>query len=170
MRIIRVLTVTKTCSAALLWMAASIESRVLAAPADVDQSFGKKGFVTNQISGYEATGQGLVVTGDKIALAGYYTPGANTAIAMALYTPKGGLARTGVLPVGAVYARATSVAVDANGNFVLAGFAGGFYEQFVVARYDNNGILDNHFGQGGIVLTPVRGNAEATREWGGVAS
>ena len=48
-----------------------------------------------------------------------------------------------------------SVALDASGRIVVAGYALGATYDVALARYDADGTLDSTFGTGGIVVTPV---------------
>jgi uncharacterized delta-60 repeat protein len=65
---------------------------------------------------------------------------------------------TTVFPVGSF---ATAVATQADGTIVAVGAAAGPSEtgEFALARYDESGALDQSFGDGGMVTTPIAGGA-----------
>ena len=57
------------------------------------------------------------------------------------------------------YSEAESVALDLNGNIVVAGTTELGNEQFVVAMYNQNGMLETGFGSNGIVKTNFTENS-----------
>jgi uncharacterized delta-60 repeat protein len=64
-------------------------------------------------------------------------------------------------PAGMCCAHGAAVAVQPDGKVVVAGTASnGTNDDFAVARYDRNGSLDPTFGNGGIVTTQVRRDAD----------
>lgn len=58
--------------------------------------------------------------------------------------------------------QASSIAIDATGRFVVAGFARfASNDDMALARYDGTGALDTNFGGGGIVTLPVGSGPDA---------
>jgi uncharacterized delta-60 repeat protein len=57
---------------------------------------------------------------------------------------------------------ANAVALEPNGQIVLAGNINSGVSQFALARYNANGTLDTSFGTSGLVTTPVDGDCFAT--------
>jgi uncharacterized delta-60 repeat protein len=72
---------------------------------------------------------------------------------------------TTVFPGGAA---ANAVAIQPDGLIVVVGWAArpGGVGAFAVARYEPNGSLDPTFGDGGTVLTPIRGGGDEARSVG----
>jgi uncharacterized delta-60 repeat protein len=60
-----------------------------------------------------------------------------------------------ITSIGASDDFARSVALQADGKIVAAGYSNGFNEDFAVVRYNSDGTLDSSFGGTGIVTTPI---------------
>ena len=59
------------------------------------------------------------------------------------------------------YDEARAVAIEPDGQIVVAGVAGtGFGQDFLLARYNVDGSLDRSFGTGGTVITDVSGRSD----------
>ena len=146
------------CSAVFLapWTA-------LAAPGDLDTSFGIGGRVTTPIGG---VGNSVAVQTDgEIVVAGFAYNGSNYDFALARYNPDGSLdtgfgsGGTVITPVGNRDDIGTSVALQADGKIVVAGYSGPFLEtDFALVRYNANGSLDTSFNATGTVTTDFGGN------------
>ncbi|MFN0140830.1 MAG: delta-60 repeat domain-containing protein [Pyrinomonadaceae bacterium] len=125
----------------------------------LDASFGVGGIVTTRVSVSTdiardvsiqtdgkiiAAGQG----GSDFALVRYGTDGAiDTSF------DNDGVATTNI---GATQSWAPAVAIQADGKIVAAAVLHiGLTSDFSVVRYDENGSLDNSFGSGGVVTTPI---------------
>jgi uncharacterized delta-60 repeat protein len=128
----------------------------------LDQSFGSNGIVTTAIGNGNDYGNSMVIQNDgKIVVVG--TNGVN--FALVRYNSDGtldknfgneGKVSTSIMPGNAI---CNSVALQSDGKLVVSGYNGIFPNyDIVLARYDSNGILDNTFGNGGLVITSI-GNA-----------
>jgi uncharacterized delta-60 repeat protein len=135
----------------------------------LDASFGTGGIVTTPVgSNYDYATSMALQTDGKILVAGYSSNGSNYDFALVRYhgaavtgTPgtldttfgTGGIVTT---PIGSGDDSAYSVAVQSDGNIVVAGQSfNGSNDDFALVRYRKDGSLDPAFGTGGIVTTPV---------------
>jgi uncharacterized delta-60 repeat protein len=135
----------------------------------LDQTFGKAGRVTTQITRSDDDAQALALQADgKLVLAGSANVGGHFDFALARYRPNGTLDRT-FGKAGKVTTdftgpdnsdAANALAVQADGKLVAAGvaFTGGVGEDFALARYQRDGSLDPAFGTGGKVTTDFAGS------------
>jgi uncharacterized delta-60 repeat protein len=142
------------------WMTAS----AMAAPADLDQSFGNGGKVTTNSASQTEEGRAVVVQPDgKIIVAGHINIEGTYDFMVARYNSNGtpdtsfgtsGIVSTPVLN-GDDYAFA--VALQPDGKIVVAGFAfvSSSNADFAVVRYNPDGSLDQTFDTDGKVTTPV---------------
>jgi uncharacterized delta-60 repeat protein len=134
-------------------------STSLAAPGDLDPSFGTGGIVETAI-GSAAMANGVALQPDgKIVLAGMSYPGG---ITLARYTPDGAL-DTGFGVGGSVTGpegAATGVALQADGKIVVVGRLNDTDSDFALVRYRADGSLDTAFGSGGVATGPA-GDARA---------
>ncbi|MEQ4720651.1 hypothetical protein [Nonomuraea sp. B19D2] len=126
----------------------------LAAPGDLDPSFGSGGKVTTDFGGGDDVPTGMVVQPDgKIVVVGR----TNSLFALARYNSDGSL-DSGFGVGGKVTTdfggddEANAVALQADGKIVVAG-DGGLTGDFALARYNTDGTLDPNFGSGGKVTT-----------------
>ncbi len=120
-----------------------------------DASFGVDGKVTTNFTTSDDRASDVAIqTDDKIVVVGSTGPGR---FAIARYDTSGSLDPTfggdGVVTTNVTsgYDSATSVAIDTDGNIVVAGYGGG--GAFVVVRYATDGTLDPTFGGDGAVTT-----------------
>jgi uncharacterized delta-60 repeat protein len=126
----------------------------------IDTSFGVSGkIVTGFPTGGSAYARSMELQTDgKVVLAG----SAGNSVALVRYTSAGLLDTsfngTGFVTtsVGAVSAgEANSLAIQADGKLVVAGWAYNATQDFMLLRYNSNGSLDNTFGVAGKVSTAV---------------
>jgi len=123
---------------------------------DLDPTFGKSGIVITDINGrrgkmdmvIQSDGKIIVVSPSEVENSHHFT--------VLRFNSNGSLDKSfgnkGVIKtIIGNYSEAESVALDANGNIVVAGTTELGNESFVVAMYDQNGILDTEFGLDGIV-------------------
>jgi uncharacterized delta-60 repeat protein len=128
------------------------------ADGSVDLEFGTRGKVVTDFSGGAAM---AIERNGKIVVAG----GAQ-GFALARYLPDGTLdptfGRNGTISTQLwdYDAGASGLALQADGNIVVAGSTGGLEPDFAVARYTANGRLDPTFGAGGTVTTAFGKNRE----------
>ncbi len=131
----------------------------LAAPGDLDPTFGAGGIVTTDITGSNdddsATAVAIQADG-KIVVAGYAESGATNDFALARYNTDGTLDT--LFGAGGFITTdfwsdddgASAVAIQADGKIVAAGWTyNGLSYAFAVARYNTNGTLDVSFGGDG---------------------
>jgi len=142
----------------------------------LDTSFGMGGQVTTDIGGNENAVNDVSIQSDgKIVAAGYNRIGNGNDynFALARYYTNGSLDNTfgmggTVTTLVGESSFASAAAIQSNGKIVVAGYGRiGTNGVLTLARYNIDGSLDNPFGVGGKVLTPIGngGNAGA----GGVA-
>jgi uncharacterized delta-60 repeat protein len=129
-----------------------------------DTTFGVTGSVTTPIGASDDQAIAVAIQADgKIVAAGFSNAGgANNDFALVRYNANGTLDGTfGVggkvtTPVLAADDQARSVAIQANGRIVAAGWAANATNyDFAVVRYTTAGALDGTFGVGGRVTTTV---------------
>jgi uncharacterized delta-60 repeat protein len=123
----------------------------------LDSSFGVDGKVITAFPGELTVINALAIgPDDKIVAVG---PTFSSNFALARYNPSGELDTTfgdggRVVTDVASQDDATSVALQADGKIVLAGFTdGATYQDFILLRYETDGTLDGSFGNGGVVMT-----------------
>ena len=133
---------------------------------DLDPSFGSGGTLTTPFPTGDS--QALAVALDRqgriVAAGGVGQPG-HSAFALARYLDDGGLdpgfGDFGLVttPLGDGAAAAEALAIQPNGRIMGAGLdASG---RFALVRYRPDGLLDNSFGDSGIVGTPIGSSAVA---------
>lgn len=162
--------VHKVASAAFLAVVllATLAGSALAAPGDLDPSFGNAGLVTTDFGGRGDFGLAVALQSDgKIVAAGNSssTAGAfSLSFAVARYNPNGtldptfGSGGTVLTGFGGSLSAAADVAVQPDGKILAVGFVAG---DFGIARYNANGMLDPTFGTGGLVTTDFGGFDQA---------
>ncbi len=140
-----------------------VAGSALAAPGDLDTTFGSGGKVTTAISSSTDGGHGVAIDGSgRIVVAGNSYDGSRWRFAVARYNSDGSLDTTFdgdgkvTTAIGASDDEATSVAIDSSGRPVVAGYSyNGSTSTFAVVRYNTNGSLDTTFGSNGKVTTAV---------------
>jgi uncharacterized delta-60 repeat protein len=127
----------------------------LAAPGDLDPSFGTGGTVITSFGGSDVASAVVVQPDGKLVVAGRTNIAGNTVFALARYNPNGGLDPT--FGTGGLVTtdfgstdQALAVALQADGKIVTAGRRG---SDVIVARYNANGSQDTLFGSNGRVIT-----------------
>jgi uncharacterized delta-60 repeat protein len=128
----------------------------------LDSSFGSGGEVTTRLTSTVSRANDVAIQSNgKIVAAGYaQNPNGSKAFALVRYNLNGSLDATFgsgknagiVLGITGV---AESLAIQADGKFVVAGESG----QFALLRYNTNGSLDTTFNGSGKVLTNFNGSA-----------
>jgi uncharacterized delta-60 repeat protein len=130
----------------------------------LDTSFNGTGKVTTPIGSSADIGSAVLVQSDgRIILAGSYYNGSNYDFALARYmstgaldTSFGGGLGTVTTPIGSGNDYGKSGILRSDGKIIVAGeFYNGSNYDFAVVRYTSTGALDNSFGSGGKVNTPV---------------
>ena len=129
----------------------------------LDFPFGGGGKVTTAIGSSDEEGYSVAVQADgKIVVAGYTNNGTNEDFALVRYTSAGvldagfGTGGKVTTAIGSSNERAYGVAIQADGNIVLAGWSHSpTKNDFAVVRYTSAGALDGGFGTGGKVTTAV---------------
>jgi uncharacterized delta-60 repeat protein len=140
------------------------------ADGELDNSFGSAGLVTTDFFGQPDDAQSLVIQSDgKIILGGSASSAFSGGVedfALARYTSDGTLDTSfgsdGTGKVNTDFSASTdsifSIALQPDGSIIAAGrtsFDNGFTNDFALARYSPNGILDTTFGSDGKVTTAV---------------
>ena len=141
----------------------------------LDDTFGTGGKVTTDFAGVSANAYSIAIQRDgKIVVTGEANVDGGEDFALARYNPNGtpdtsfgndGTVVTdfGTFAQGFSWAEGSSVAVQADGKIVTAGFAymnSGF--DIALARYNSDGTLDATFGEGGRVTTDLSRNDRAS--------
>lgn len=138
----------------------------------LDTSFGTAGVVTEQI-GDGAIANAVAIQSDgQIVIAGTAVLSGVPQCFVARYNSADGsldttFNSTGITPgivttpIG-VRANANALAIQSNGQIVIAGLAAsGLQNQFALVRYNTDGSLDTAFGTGGIVTTSIGTSPQA---------
>jgi uncharacterized delta-60 repeat protein len=120
----------------------------LAAPGDLDPSFGTGGTVITSFGGTDVASAVVIQPDGKLVVAGRTNIAGNTVFALARYNPNGGLDPafgTGGLVTTDFGStdQAFAVALQGDGKIVTAGRRG---SDVIVARYNANGSVDSSFG------------------------
>lgn len=135
----------------------------------VDPTFGPDGKVVTSIGNSDDRAFSVAIQTDgKIVIAGYSTnTSANTDFALIRYNTDGTLDNTfgtgGIVTTdfGSSNEYGYSVAIQADNKIVLAGFIyNGSDPDFALARYNNDGTLDNTFNSIGKVTTDLGGTKD----------
>jgi uncharacterized delta-60 repeat protein len=136
-----------------------VATAALAAPGDLDPSFGGDGIVTTAIGPADDFAEGVAVRANGSVVA---AGASSDDFAVARYDKHGnldpgfggdGLVTTAVSPG---FDEARAVVVQPDGRVVAAGRAfTGADQDFALVRYEQDGSLDSSFGGDGIVTTPV---------------
>jgi uncharacterized delta-60 repeat protein len=138
----------------------------LAAPGDLDATFGMGGVVTTNLGGTYDWAYAIAVQPDgKILAAGVSNAHGTYDFALARYTasrsldPSFGQGGIVITDFGESYDWAYALALQPDGGIVLGGVsdAGSDSKDFALARYDEHGTLDRRFGDDGLVLGKLHG-------------
>jgi len=137
----------------------SMGAPALGADGDLDPSFGDGGQITTALPvGSFATAVAIQADGRIVAVGAAAGASIDGEFAIARYEPDGDLDETFgdggtvVTPIaGGNGDEARSVAIQENGRIVVAGTDS--WEKFALVRYRPDGVLDDAFGDGGIVRT-----------------
>lgn len=126
----------------------------------LDQSFNGNGIVTTAI-GLNSRVNSIVIQSNNQIIAGGYS---NNQFALARYNTNGSLDTTfgtdGIVitSIGS-NAQIRAIALQSNGRIIAVGYSD---NQYALARYTSNGILDISFGSRGVVTTTIGVTANAT--------
>lgn len=142
---------------------------VLAASGDLDPFFGTGGIVKTQFGEKDASGNSMALQADgKFVVVGQISSEGNPDnddFGVVRYLPTGEVDPAFgavVTDVGGAQDIAWSVAVQPDGKVVVAGqAASGGRNAIAVVRYTRSGLLDESFGTGGKVITPIGENSLA---------
>ncbi|HEX7999045.1 MAG TPA: FG-GAP-like repeat-containing protein [Pyrinomonadaceae bacterium] len=135
----------------------------LAAPADLDTTFGTGGKVfTNTFNSNEEARAVVVQPDGKLVVVGYYNVDGTPDFMVARYNTDGSPdtsfdadGRT-ITPIFSGNNIALAAALQPDGKIVVAGFASnGTNSDFALVRYNTDGSLDTTFDTDGIVTTPI---------------
>jgi uncharacterized delta-60 repeat protein len=133
---------------------------VLAAPGDLDPTFGVGGIVYTSFFRHARASAVALQPDGKIVAVGTYGIRDDKLFALARYLTDGTLDATFGGGDGKVITNITrrsdlalDVAIQTDGKLVVVGRSGGKNGQFGVVRYESDGSLDASFGGGGIVVT-----------------
>ncbi len=135
----------------------------LAQSGSLDPTFGNGGKVSTSIGVADDFGISVAVQNDsKIVVAGYSYNGSDYDVAVVRYLSDGspdssfGTGGKVTTPVGSTNDYGLAVAMQNNGNIVVAGYSfNGVNNDFAVIRYAGDGSLDTTFGTGGKVTTAL---------------
>jgi uncharacterized delta-60 repeat protein len=130
----------------------------------LDNNFGNKGVVKTSIADYtQEVGRAIAIQPDgTLIIAGYAMLGSDNDIVLMRYKQNGSLDNTFsgdgkvMTSVGQSNDFASSLLIQPDGKILIAGGTiTGTNWDFVLARYDSAGTLDNSFGSSGTVITAV---------------
>ncbi|HET6765815.1 MAG TPA: T9SS type A sorting domain-containing protein [Chitinophagaceae bacterium] len=129
----------------------------------LDSAFGTNGRVTAQVGSGESQAEASALQSDgKIVSAGSATSaGYIRSFALVRYHSNGkvdssfGLNGRVITQVGTSYDYATAIAIQPDGKIIVVGasFDAYYTGAFAILKYNNNGSLDNSFGQNGKIIT-----------------
>jgi uncharacterized delta-60 repeat protein len=135
---------------------------LLAAPGDLDLTFGSSGKVISAYGGTSMFGPAIKVQADgKIVVAGKHNNGGNDDFVIQRYLGSGALdpdfgsGGTTIFPFSALDDNAKALAFQADGKILVAGEGhfGTSYGRHALMRLNANGTIDSSFGVGGKVVT-----------------
>ena len=141
-----------------------LASPALAAAGDLDPTFGSSGTVTTSVGPGDDVLVAVAIqpSDQKILAVGYTASGSGDNWLVIRYNPNGTLDATfgsgGIVTTsfGSGTDHAHAVAIDANGNIVVAGYSdNGTSHDFAVARYTTAGALDATYGNAGVTTTSL---------------
>jgi uncharacterized delta-60 repeat protein len=154
---------TSTLAALVLIQAGIVTSMAVAAPGDLDLSFGGDGKVATNFTSGDDMAFGVAVQPDgKIVAVG--SADFQNEFALARYTTDGSLDASfdadGKVTTSFTgdHDSAHDVAIQADGKIVAVGTAG--FESYALARYESDGSLDPSFGGDGKVLSDLTGGRD----------
>lgn len=118
----------------------------------LDSAFGNAGLVRVDFGPGTHSFRAVAIDGTRIVVAGYCGPAANVDFCLARFVADGspdlsfGTAGQLLVPIGTGHDLAYGLAIDANGNYVMAGNCkSGSTADFCLVRVDTNGALDTTF-------------------------
>lgn len=134
----------------------------------LDNTFGTGGWVTTDLAGADDYGEAIAVQPDGKIIAAGYTGNILTVtqFAMVRYLPSGAIdASFGVngrvtTAFGGVSDQAYAIALQPDSKILLVGRANNGTNDFGIARYNNNGMLDSTFDSDGKVTVAIGSNHE----------
>ena len=137
--------------------------KIFAQQGCIDSTFGINGIVTTSINANTDYSYKIAIQPDnKIIAVGKSNNGTNNDFALARYSADGILDITfgnnGIVTtsIGSSDDYINAVAIQNDGKIIVAGCTNnGSKRNFVVARYNTNGTLDNSFGNNGIVISTI---------------
>ncbi len=160
----------KIVAAGIVWGGGDWEDFALArynSDGTLDASFGDSGVITTRFGDKNDYAYSVAIQNDgKIVAAGYARVDSDEDFALARYTGdgtldasfgNGGQVMTGL---GSSDDHAYAVAIQGNGKVVAAGWASG---DFALVRYNDDGLLDATFGNGGQVATSFGNRGDQAR-------
>lgn len=134
----------------------------LAAPGDLDTTFGGTGTATTAVTAAADNAWDVLVQPDGKVVTGGQARATTTDFAIVRRNADGtldgsfGSGGIVVTPIGTADEIARAVLRQTDGKLLLAGYARiGANNDFAVVRYDEDGTLDPTFGSGGIATTPI---------------
>ncbi len=133
----------------------------------LDPSFNVVGYTLTPVGVNDSQAFGVALQSDgNIVVAGQAQDGLNQTVAVARYTTAGVL--DAAFGVGGIQKTSVgtndsgnAIAIQPDGNIVVAGTATLGTQDFLIQRYTTAGVLDATFGSAGSVTTPIGGNAVA---------
>jgi uncharacterized delta-60 repeat protein len=146
-----------------------IKINCFAQPGTLDNTFGVGGVVITPILNADDFARAVAIQPDgKIVIAGYTENVTDFDFVLARYNSDGSLDNTfgigGQVVTdfgGGLFDVSTAIQIQPDGKIIAAGYVSTVFSygaDFAIARYNSNGTLDNTFGTGGKVITPVDTN------------
>ncbi len=147
----------------------------------LDPSFGDNGITRTSLNYYGDSARAVIIDqNDHILVAGISDNGSDYDFSLARYNQDGSLDKTfnsdGTVStqIGSGDDQATAIALQKDGKIIVTGYtSSGEDTDFALARYNEDGSLDQNFGLGGIVVLPIgmgndRAKAVAIQEDGSI--
>src|SRR5215831_3431993 len=135
----------------------------------VDTTFADNGTLFEPIGAGDSIGNGVALQPDgNIVVAGTVTVGGVSKVAIARFDSTGHLDTSfggggAATVVGTGNAGSNALAIQPDGNIVVAGFATSGSQGIMLARYTTGATLDGSFGSGGTVITAMSGAGPQAR-------
>jgi uncharacterized delta-60 repeat protein len=138
----------------------------------LDTSFGMAGVQTTAFGPADSAANDVLLAGDQIVVVGRAGVGGTHDIGLARYNadgnPDGSFGAGGKVTTdftGPLDSQAEAAVLQGDGKIVVVGSAGnGVYTSFALARYNPDGSLDGHFGNGGQVVAHLSSDPLDTAE------
>src|ERR1039457_3452419 len=142
----------------IIWLILLFSEDFYAQPGSIDKSFGINGIMTTSLSNWYSAIRAIGLQSDsKIIAAGYTYTGTRLKFSLVRYDTNGYINPTfgnnGIVisSIDSAESSITAMMIQKNDKIIVAGKAGDSigndnYDNFIIVRYNKDGILDTSFG------------------------